>query len=395
DMERVHAHVHGVIAAIAPHDSVERFTGLGVKVIPSTGQFIGPRELLAGATRIRARRFVIATGSRPRIPAISGLATTPFFTNETLFANREPLPHLLILGGGPIGLEMAQSHRRLGSQVTVVEQATLLPREEPELVATLRDALLAEGVALHVGATVQQVEHAASGITLLTQTSTGEKVRITGTHLLVATGRSPNLEDINLDAAGVAFTPAGITVDDRLRTSNHRIFALGDVTGPYLFTHMASYQAGIVLRNALFRLPARVDYRVVPRITYTDPELAQVGLTEKAARERGGPIRVLTKPFAENDRARAEGKTMGLIKVVTGRRGHILGAGLVGPQAGELLAPWILAIQKGLRIGDMAGCLLPYPTLGEIGKGVAGSYFTQTLFSNKTRGLVKLLAMFG
>ncbi|MBF0137907.1 MAG: FAD-dependent oxidoreductase [Magnetococcus sp. DMHC-1] len=394
DMEQVHAHVHEVIAAIAPHDSVARFAGLGVRVIQATGRFLNPHELEAGTTRIRARRFVIATGSRPRIPTIPGLDNTPFFTNESIFANRQSLPHLLVLGGGPIGLEMAQAHHRLGSQVTVVERETFLSRDDPELTAVLQKSLHQEGITFYPGAQVRRIKQTNAKINLTMQTGSCSEQQIYGTHLLVATGRCPNLEALNLDAAGVRHTPDGIGVDAGLRTSNRRIYALGDVTGPHLFTHVAGYQAGIVLRNALFRLPAKVDYRTLPRVTYTDPELAQVGLTEAMARQQGHPVRILTRQFSENDRARTEKSGVGLIKVVTGRRGCILGVGIVGPQAGELLAPWILAMQKNLRLGDLASSILPYPTLAEISKGVAGTFFTPTLYSERTRKIVKFLLKF-
>ncbi|MBF0623678.1 MAG: FAD-dependent oxidoreductase [Magnetococcales bacterium] len=395
DMAAVHDHVHGVIAAIAPHDSVERFEGLGVRVIRGEGRFVGPRELTAGDVTIRARRFVIATGSRPLIPRVPGLDQVPFFTNETLFDNRAALPHLLIIGGGPIGLEMAQAHRRLGAAVTVVDQGRILPRDDPELTAVVADRLTAEGVTLRQGVTVTRAERDGAGIAVVVGNGRGESEPLRGSHLLVAAGRRPNLETLNLEAAEVDFTSRGITVDARLRTRNRRIFAIGDVAGPYLFTHAAGYQAGIVLRNALFRIPTKVDYRALPWTTYTDPELAHVGLAEAAARAAGEKVTVLRKSFAENDRARAEGATEGLIKVVVGQRGRILGASIVGSQAGELLQPWILAMQQGLGIGAMATVIAPYPTRGEIGKAVAGAWYTPTLFAPRTQRLVRFLSLFG
>ncbi|MCC7271778.1 MAG: FAD-dependent oxidoreductase [Alphaproteobacteria bacterium] len=390
DFARVRAHVRDVIAAIAPQDSVARFTGLGVTVLPVAARFVDRDTVEAGGDRVRARRFVVATGSSPFIPPVPGLADIPYLTNETVFDIEARPEHLLIVGGGPIGIEMAQAYRRLGSRVTVLEAATILPKDDPELVEVVRRRVAAEGVDLREGAKVAAIARQADRIAATLEGGD----RIVGSHVLVAAGRRPTVAGLGLENAGVAYTAKGVTVDRRLRTSNRRIFAVGDATGGYQFTHVAGYHAGIVLRNALFRLPARVDDRAVPWVTYTDPELAQVGLGERAARERGA-VHVLRWPFAENDRAQAERETDGLVKVVTGRRGRILGAGIVGAQAGELIQPWILAVARGMRIGAMAQMIAPYPTLGEAGKRAAGSYFTPALFSDRTRRIVRLLARLG
>jgi pyruvate/2-oxoglutarate dehydrogenase complex dihydrolipoamide dehydrogenase (E3) component len=303
--------------------------------------------------------------------------------------------HLIVIGGGPIGLEMAQAHRRLGARVTVLEALEIMGPDDRELAAVVRARLVREGVVIHEGTAVQSVGKTADGVAAMVERD-GQPRRIEGSHLLVAAGRRPNLEGLDLDAAGVAHSRKGIEVDNRLRTSNKRIFAIGDVAGAYQFTHVAGYHAGIVIRNALFRLPAKVNYDAVPWVTYTDPELANVGLTEAGARERfGGAVRVVTASFAENDRARAEHRTEGFLKVVTGRRGRILGAGIVGYHAGELLQPWILAIAQKMKIGAMAGIIAPYPTMGEINKRAAGNYFTPSLFSGQTQRIVRLLARFG
>jgi pyruvate/2-oxoglutarate dehydrogenase complex dihydrolipoamide dehydrogenase (E3) component len=395
DFAAVHRHGRDTIAAIAPHDSVARFTGLGCTVIQARGHFVDGRTVEAGGRRIQARRFVIATGGRPRLPPIPGLVAVPFFTNETLFDTTVLPGHLVVIGAGPIGCEMAQAHRRLGSQVTVIDSARLLPKDDPEAAAVVRRALLADGVALIEGATIRRVEATGDGIALDLACAEGQR-RITGSHLLVAAGRQPNLEALGLDAAGVRFDANGITVDARLRTSNRRIFAAGDVTGGPQFTHLAGAHAGIVLRNALFRLPARLDTRALPWVTYTDPELAQVGLTEAQAVASHGPsVRVLRADFADNDRARAEGTTGGLVKAMVTARGEILGCTMVGPQAGELIQPWVLAMAQRLKIGALAGMIAPYPTLGEISKRVAGSFYTPTLFGARTRALVRFLGRFG
>ncbi|HYD32304.1 MAG TPA: FAD-dependent oxidoreductase [Azospirillaceae bacterium] len=387
DFARVHGHVHGVIAAIAPHDSVERFEGLGVRVIRGHARFTTRDTVAVEGDTVAARWFVIATGSRPLVPPVPGLDAVPYLTNETLFERTTRPDHLLVIGGGPIGVEMAQAHRRLGSAVTLIEQAAILPKDDPELVAVVRRRLIDEGIVLHEGTAVARVETAGNGLAVVL----ADGHRVTGSDLLIATGRRPNVEDLDVDAAGIAAGPRGIQTDARLKTTNRRVFAIGDVAGGPAFTHAAGYQAGIVIRNALFRLPAKVDYAAFPWVTYSDPELAQVGLTEAQARERHGEARVLRAAFAENDRARAEGAAEGLTKVVTDRRGRILGASIVGPHAGEQIAPWVLAIRQKLKIGAMAGLTLPYPTLAEAGKRAAGSYFTPTLFSERTKKIVRFL----
>jgi pyruvate/2-oxoglutarate dehydrogenase complex dihydrolipoamide dehydrogenase (E3) component len=394
DFPRVHDHVHEAIAAIAPVDSQERFEGFGVTVLRERARFVGPRELVAGEVRVRARRFVVATGSVPLVPPIPGLAEVPFATNETVFERTAAPAHLLVIGGGPIGCELAQAHRRLGAAVSVLDLGPILPKDDPELTMVVRDRLLAEGVSLHERVEIEAVEPAGNGIAIRFR-SNGASRRLEGSDLLVAAGRSPVVGDLGLEEAGVAHDRKGITVDARLRTTNRRIFAVGDVAGGPQFTHVGNYHAGIVIRNVLFRLPAKVDYRALPWVTYTDPELAHVGMSEAAARDAGETVEVLRMPFAENDRAHAERATEGLIKVVLGRRGRILGASIVGAHAGELILPWQLAIAQKLKIGAIATAIAPYPTRGEISKRVAGSWYAPKLFSERTRRLVRFLARFG
>lgn len=395
DGARVRDHVRDVIAAIAPHDSAERFEGLGVTVISASARFIGAREVVAGSTAIVARRIVIATGSRPAIPPIPGLLATPFLTNETLFSLGTVPAHLIVIGGGPVGVEMAQAHQMLGARVTLLEAAMLLPRDDPELVALLRRRLRADGIDVREGARVDGVSGEAGSISVQV-TIDGQPVRIDGSHLLIATGRRANIEDLGLSAAGVTASPNGIRVDARLRTSNRRIFAIGDcIADGCRFTHAASHHAGVVLKNALFRWPAKADTRALPHVTYTDPELAQVGPTEAQAGATGKAFRVLRAPFTGNDRARAERQTDGLAKVIVAPDGHILGAGIIGPQAGELIQIWVLAIHQRLKIGAVATMIAPYPTLGEINKQVAGTYYVERIFGPATRRIVRLLSRFG
>jgi pyruvate/2-oxoglutarate dehydrogenase complex dihydrolipoamide dehydrogenase (E3) component len=385
DYVRVMDHVQSVIASIAPNDSVERFEGLGVRVLKAEARFVGRDELQAGPHRIRSRRIVLATGSRPAVPPIPGLAEAAYLTNETIFANRTLPSHLVVIGGGPIGLEMAQAHRRLGAKVTVLEAASFLAKDDPELSAIVVRRLEDEGVEMRVLAKIARVD----GTTVILD----DGQRIAGSHLLVATGRAANVEALDLEKAGVEYSRHGIGVNAAMRTSNRNVWAIGDCNGLYAFTHMAGHEASLFIRGALFRVPARLDPAIVPWTTFTDPELAQVGLSEQAGRARyGQAVKVLRWPFADNDRARTERATDGLVKAIVGPRGRILGAAIVGPHAGELIQPWCLAISRRLKISALASFVPPYPTLGEASKRAAGSYFTAALFGTRTRILVRLLA---
>jgi pyruvate/2-oxoglutarate dehydrogenase complex dihydrolipoamide dehydrogenase (E3) component len=390
DVAGLRDHVHGVIAQIAPHDSVERFEGLGCTVIKAEARFLGPDRLLAGDRVVRAKRFVLATGSRPAVPKIPGLAELPYLTNESVFDLGALPRHLLIVGGGPIGIELAQAFRHLGARVTVIEAAQILAKDDPELVAVVKARLVADGIGLQEGAKVVRAERAGNGIALALAAGTVEG-RIEGSDLLVAVGRVPDHAGLGLDKAGVATTPHGIAVDARLRTSNRCIYAVGDAVGDRQFTHWASYHAGVVLKNALFRLPAKVDVGLCPWVTYAAPELAQVGLLEAEARKRHGEVRVLRASFAENDRARADRDSEGLVKAVVTPRGRILGCGIVGEEAGELIQLWELAIRKRLGIGAIAQMVAPYPTRGEASKRAAGSFYTPTIFGERTRRIVRFL----
>ena len=393
DFSAVHAHVHDVIAGIAPHDSVERFEGLGVHVIRGWARFTDRDRIEAAGVTVRARRFVIATGSRAVVPPIPGLADVPYLTNETLFDLTERPDHLLVLGGGPIGMEMAQAHRRLGAAVTVLESTRALGREDPEAAAVVIARLRAEGVTLREGVRAIGVAGEAGAITVTLDG--GETVA--GSHLLVAVGRRAVLDRLDLEIGGVKAGPQGVAVDRGLRSvSNRRVYAVGDAAGGLQFTHLAGYHAGLVIRSALFRLPVRVRTDHIPRTTYTDPELAQIGMTEAEARLAGERFEVARAEFSENDRARAERRTEGFAKVIVGRGGRILGASIAGPQAGELIGVFALAISARLKIGAVAGMVAPYPTLVEVCKRAAGAYYTPRLFANaRVKQVVRLLAKLG
>jgi pyruvate/2-oxoglutarate dehydrogenase complex dihydrolipoamide dehydrogenase (E3) component len=391
DFAEVIAHVQGAIAAIAPHDSTERFEGLGVKVVRHRARFRDAHTLEAGGEAFRAKRIVIATGSRPAVPPIPGLEETGYFTNETIFENTLLPRHLIIIGGGPIGMELAQAHRRLGSEVSVIEAFEPLGREDPELIEPVLTQMRAEGIAVH-GRT-KALSVAKSGLGLIVNTDAYGP--IAGSHLLVAVGRQPNIEDMGLEAAGIVTTVKGIKVDQGLKSSQRHVYAVGDVAGGMQFTHVASYHAGLVIRNALFRLPVRNRSDIIPRVTYTDPEIAAIGLSEaEARRERGDRITVLRAPFSGNDRAHADGDTRGMVKAVIGKGGKILGASIVGAQAGELIQPWVLAMTEGLKIKVLTDMVPPYPTRGEASKRAAIQNFAGLARSPYIRSLINILDRF-
>lgn len=394
--DKVHGRIRDVIAAIAPNDSVARFTGLGVKVLQTEARFVDKDTVAAGDKWIvKARRFVIATGSSPAIPSIPGLDKTPYLTNETIFDLKQCPSHLIVIGAGPVGLELAQAYRRLGAAVTVLEAARPLAKEDPECSEIVLDQLRREGIALRAGVKIARTGRIKGGGVNITLGSPESSDVIEGSHLLIAAGRKANVADLDLDKAGVRTTPSGILVNKRLRTTNKRIYAIGDAAGGMQFTHLANYHAGLVVRNALFRLPVSANEDVVPRVTFTEPELAHVGLAEADARQRHRSIRILRWPFHENDRAQTERNTCGHVKVVTTKRGRILGVTIVGAQAGELLAAWALAIHQKVNIRAMTGVVLPYPTRAEAGKRAAIDFFTPGLTSPLLRRIIILLRRFG
>ncbi|MEX2631635.1 MAG: FAD-dependent oxidoreductase [Tistlia sp.] len=397
DFAAVMRHVRGVVAGIAPMDSEERYAALGLRVLRGHARFLDPGSLVveggeAGpAPRVAARRFVLATGSRPAIPPVPGLEGVAYLTNETVFQLSALPRRLLVLGGGAVGCELGQAFRRLGAEVTLVERDRLLTGEDPELVEPLRRQLLAEGAGLVEGARVVRVEPDGEGLALLLDGG----ARLVGSHLLVATARTTDFAGLGLEAAGVALDGGRLRLDGRLRTTNRRIFAAGDAAGGPCLTHLAGHHAGVVLKNALFRLPARPERSALPRVIYGEPELAQVGPTEAEARARNLRFEILRAPFFENDRARCEGETGGLVKALVSPSGRVLGAGIVGAQAGELILPWVLAVGGRRRIGELAQAIVPYPTRSEASKRAAAGYLLPRLFSERTRRLVRLLSRLG
>jgi pyruvate/2-oxoglutarate dehydrogenase complex dihydrolipoamide dehydrogenase (E3) component len=393
DFPAVKRHVREVIEAIAPVDSQERFEGLGVTVVRDRARFVDRRTVEAAGRRFRARRFVVATGSRPVRPPIPGIEEVPVLTNETVFDLQTRPERLVVVGGGPIGCEMAQAHRRLGCKVTLVERASILPKDDPEMVAVVRERLVREGVELLEHSAIERIRPREAGRAVLSVSREGVAFDVEADAVLVAAGREPVVDGLGLEAAGVDYGPRGVRVDARRRTSNPRVFAIGDCREGPQFTHAAGYEAGIVIQNALLRIPAKADFSALPWVTYTDPELAHVGLTEAAAREcYGDRLRVLTWSFHENDRAQSERRTEGRIKVMA-VKGAPVGATIVGLRAGELIAVWALAISSGVSLRAVASTVVPYPTLAEVNKRAAGSAFTKALFGPGVRAAVKTLSL--
>ncbi len=387
DFEKVHDHVHAVMATIAPQDSAERFEKLGVKVILEQARFLSPTLLQAGPHHIQAKYFVIATGSSPAITPLPGIEKVPYLTNETLFNLKKKPEHLIVVGGGPIGCEMAQAYRMLGVKTTILEASSLLSKEDSDLVSVLRNRLISDGINVFENVNVLSLKQDKKSLLIQIEYKRHE-ITLEGSHLLMATGRKPNVQDLGLENAGVSYTPRGIKVDKRLRTSNKKIFAIGDVIGGYQFTHMASYHAQIVIKNCLFHLRSKVNYDVVPWVTFTDPEVAHVGMSHSKA---PAGSQTLLWPYKDCDRAQTERETEGLIKVLVSKRGYVLGVSLIGANAGELISPWTLLIQKKLKLKTLTDIIVPYPTLSELNKKIASSFYTPLLFSPLTKKLIRFL----
>ncbi len=410
DFTAVAGRIRHVIQAIQVHDSPERFRSLGAEVIFGPAAFVDEHTLDVACRRYSAARLVLATGSSAAIPALPGLESVPFLTNRELFRLDRLPASLVILGAGPMAMEMAQAFFRLGSHVTVIQRGgQILSKEDPDMAQMAMDALLLESAQglpgagtldIRLGVTVAAVRLGQTrngnsgdteGVAVDVRDASGAISTIHAERLLVALGRAPNVAGLDLGKAGVAFTAKGVTVDSRLRTSQPHIFAAGDVTGAFPFTHAAGYEAGVVVSNAVFRLPRKADYRLLPWCTYTEPELASIGLNETRAAAQGVAYRVWSEEFRANDRAQTEGETTGRLKLLVDRRGRPLGVQILGPHAGEILNAWVVALGGTIRLATLAAATHPYPTLGEISKRVAGAVLAERLFSNTVRRTLRLL----
>ena len=391
DFKRVHEHVHAVIESVAPHDSIERFEFMGVEVIKGEARFIDARTIAVNGRNIRTRRAVVATGSEPAIPPISGLDKVPFFTNETIFENNALPRHLIVLGGGPIGVEIGQAFRRLGADVTILERDNAMPKDDQEVARSLLQRLAAEGIAIRENTAVKAAAW-EDGEVIINIEEAGQSTQVRGSHLLVAAGRKSRTTGLGLQAAGVEYDDKGIKTDQYLQTTRRGIYAAGDVIDGPRFTHVCSYHAGIVIRNAVFHLRAKLNYRSLPWVTYTDPELAQVGLTEEQARKQhGNEVRVIRVPYGENDRAHTERSTDGMLKLMADPRGRVLGASILGAHAGELAQLWVVAIEQKLKLRELARMIAPYPTWTELNKMAAFEFSKPLLKHRMIRGAARLL----
>ncbi|WP_338666981.1 dihydrolipoyl dehydrogenase family protein [Pseudodesulfovibrio methanolicus] len=391
DMASVNRRIREVVEAIQAHDSEERFCGLGVKVLFGEARFEDEHVVDCSGERLSARFWILATGSAPAVPPIDGLEDVDYLTNEDLFSLDRLPGSLAVIGGGPIGCEMAQAFARLGTRVTIVQRnCQLLPVEDEDMAEVVRGALEAEGVSVELCTATSGVRR-VNGEVEVEFTRTGRSHTVRAEKLLVAAGRRPRVDGLGLGNCGVELAGRGVKVDARLRTSQEHIFACGDVLGRYLFTHAAGYEGSIVLSNAVFRLPRKADYARLPWCTYTDPELASVGLNEKRAVDAGVEYSVWEELFADNDRARAEGRIDGKVKLILDHREKPLGAQIVGRHAGELAGVWTTALNGGVGLSKIASMVMPYPTLAEINKRVAGRVLSTKLFSPKVRKTLSFL----
>ncbi len=390
---RIHQHVSDVVAAIAPNTNAERFEGLGVTVVRAEGRFVDKRTVEADGRPIRARRFVVATGSRPAVPPIPGIDSVPFLTERTIFNLTRKPAHLIVIGAGPTGLELAQAHRRLGCEVTVIEAAKPLAGYDPELAEIALRRIVADGVELHVNALISGIASSGNGIAVTVTGQDGSEA-ISGSHLLVATGRVPIVEPFGLDSAGIRFDETGIRVDASLRTTNRRVYAIGDCAKGSPSAATAAYHAGLVIRSALFGSRARAERGAVPVTIHTDPEIATVGLGEQDALKRyPDKARVLRWPYAENDRARSEHRSDGLVKLITLRNGRILGCAIVGPEASEAIALYACAIANRLKVGGFIEFVAPRPSFAEMAGNVAAEHNNKALTSPLVRGWLAFIRL--
>lgn len=395
DFRNVANRIRAVVAKIQQHDSVARFSRLGATVAFGSPRFTDEHTVDLDGKRITARKWLLATGSSAAIPPVPGLAQTPYLTNREIFYLDKLPESLIILGGGPIAIEMAQAFCRLGSKVTVLQRNTqILSKEDQDMADLVREVLAREGVTFHLGCKILRARNLTAGREVTITDGRGRERAITGTEIFVALGRAANVATLGLAEIGVACDQKGIKVDRRLRTSQKHIYAAGDVIGGYQFTHAAGYEGGIVVSNAIFHLPRKTDYTWMPWCTYTGPELASIGLNEKMARAAGLEYRLWTENFAANDRSLAEGEDLGKIKLLLDKKNHPLGVQIIGPHAGELLGEWVAALNGKLRLATLAGAIHPYPTLTEINKRVVGSVFTEKIFSDRVRKILRLLFRF-
>jgi pyruvate/2-oxoglutarate dehydrogenase complex dihydrolipoamide dehydrogenase (E3) component len=384
DFREVSKRIRSVISVIQKHDSEERFCSLGAKVEFGEPTFADEHSVRLNGNSYSAKTWVLATGSSPIAPPIKGFDKTPFITNKEIFYLDHLPKSMIILGGGPIGSEMSQAFNRLGTKVSVVDMAPqILIREDDDMSAILSEVLRSEGVDLHLNSTIEEVNDLGGAKEVKIKGKDGKITSLRAETILVALGRGANVQDLGLESIGVEFNGRGIKVDNRLRTNFKHIYAAGDVNGGYQFTHAAGYEGGIVISNAIFRLPRKVNYTFLPWCTYTDPPLGSIGMNEKSAKEAGINYQVWTEEFRDNDRSLAEGEQVGKIKMILDEKEKPIGVQILGPHAGDLLSEWVAILNGKVKLSTLAAAIHPYPTIGEINKKIAGSYFSPKIFSEK------------
>jgi pyruvate/2-oxoglutarate dehydrogenase complex dihydrolipoamide dehydrogenase (E3) component len=390
DFKDVARRIQSVINTIQKHDSKERFCNLGVKVEFGDPVFTDEHSIHLNGKDISAKNWVIATGSSPDAPQIDGIEKTPYITNRELFSLDTLPTSMIIIGAGPVAIEMAQAFCRLGTKVSVIQRSgQILSKEDKDMADMLMNVMASEGVTFHLNSAALNMKDIGSEREVMLKNKEGDILNLRAEKILVALGRKPNLEDLGLEAISVGLDKKGLKLDNRLRTNHKHIFGAGDVTGEYLFTHAAGYEGGIVLSNAVLHLPRRTDYTNFPWCTYTDPELASIGMNEKRAIEAGIQYRVWTEEFRTNDRSLAEGEEVGKVKLLLNEKEKPIGIQLLGPHGGELISEWVAVMNGRVKLSSLASAVHPYPTLSEINKRVVGTYFSDKIFSNRVKKALK------
>jgi len=384
DFREISKRIRSVIATIQHHDSEERFCKLGAQVEFGQPTFADEHSIRLNGNIYSAKAWVIATGASASVPPIKGLAETPHITNKEIFYLDRLPESMVILGGGPIGSEISQAFNRLGTRVSLVDMAPrILGQEDPDMADLVRDVLSSEGVKFYLNSAIEEVKDLGSEKEVRLKTKEGNSISLRAQTIMVAVGRAANTKGLGLEDIGVAYNQRGVEVDNRLRTSHKHIYAAGDVNGGYQFTHAAGYEGGIVISNAIFRLPRKVDYTFLPWCTYTDPPLGSIGMNESRAGKAGIDYKVWTEEFKDNDRNLAEGGSIGRIKMILNEKEKPIGVQILGPNAGDLLAEWVAVLNGNVKLSTLAAAVHPYPTIAEINKKVAGTFFSPKIFSSK------------
>ncbi len=395
DFRQVSQRIRSVISVIQQHDSVERFCSLGARVEFGQAEFIDEHSIRLNGRTYSARTWALATGSSPATPPFAGLDSVSYLTNREIFYMDTLPASMIILGGGPIAIEMAQAFNRLGTRITVIQRSgQILSREDKDLADAVMEQLSQEGVTFTLGASIVAIAEKNGSKEVTYKNSAGDIKTLAAENLLVAMGRAPNVDGLGLENIGLTYTGKGIGVDSRLRTNHKHIYAAGDITGTYQFTHAAGYEGGIVVSNAIFHLPRKTDYTNLPWCTYTDPELASIGLNEKGAAAAGIKYSVWTEEFRNNDRSLAEGEETGWLKMLLDEKEKPIGIQILGPHGGDLLCEWVAVLNGRVKLSTLAGAIHPYPTLGEINKRVAGSFLAGKIFSDTVKKGLKFFFNF-